>query len=553
MNADHGALGDILVLGDDLFHLAGRQAVAGDVDDVVGARHDVGVAVGVDEAGVGGRVVAREVDEVARAEALVVVPQRRQAAGRQRQLDGERARSAGRHGLALVVQHLQVVARQRHRRRAVLDGELTQTDRVAADGPARLGLPPVVDHRHLELCLGPLDGLGVGALAGQEQGAQALQIVLPDELALRILFLDGAEGGRRGEQRRDVVLRDDAPEGTCVGRADWLALVDQRGRAVQQGPVADVGVTDHPAHVGGGPEHLARLDAVEVLHGPLEGDHVAAVVAHDALGLAGGARSVENVERVGGGDRDAARLAAARAAVGTGGAPVEVAALLQGCDRHRALQDQRRGRLVLAELDRLVEQGLVGDDLAALDAARSGHDADRLGVVDAGRKFAGGETAEHDGMHRADAGAGQHAHHRFRDHRHVEDDAVALLDAEVEQHAGERGHFVGELGVGVGAGRVGDGAVVDQRRQATAAVLDVAVEAVVGGVALGAREPAAVQTGVGIDHLVPELVPGDVTGGVGPEPFRVLFPRGVDLVIATHRFPPMRHTTRLRCAGSPDF
>ena len=38
----------------------------------------------------------------------------------------------------------------------------------------------------------------------------------------------------------------------------------------------------------------------------------------------------------------------------------------------------------------------------------------------------GGEAAEHHRMDRADAGAGEHADHRLRDHRHVEDDPVAL-------------------------------------------------------------------------------------------------------------------------------
>ena len=40
---------------------------------------------------------------------------------------------------------------------------------------------------------------------------------------------------------------------------------------------------------------------------------------------------------------------------------------------------------------------------------------------------------------------------RLGDHRHVDDDAVALADAEVVQDAGERGDLVGQLGVGVGA------------------------------------------------------------------------------------------------------
>jgi hypothetical protein len=40
-DADHRAFGDVGMRGQHLLHRAGRQAVAGDVDDVVGARHDV--------------------------------------------------------------------------------------------------------------------------------------------------------------------------------------------------------------------------------------------------------------------------------------------------------------------------------------------------------------------------------------------------------------------------------------------------------------------------------------------------------------------------------
>ena len=46
--------------------------MARDVDDVVGAAHDVDVAVVVDEAGVGGLVVAGKLGEVALPEALVL-------------------------------------------------------------------------------------------------------------------------------------------------------------------------------------------------------------------------------------------------------------------------------------------------------------------------------------------------------------------------------------------------------------------------------------------------------------------------------------------------
>jgi hypothetical protein len=49
----------------DLFHGTGGKPVAGHVDDVVGAAHHIGVALGIDKAGIGGLVVTRKLFQVA--------------------------------------------------------------------------------------------------------------------------------------------------------------------------------------------------------------------------------------------------------------------------------------------------------------------------------------------------------------------------------------------------------------------------------------------------------------------------------------------------------
>ena len=73
-DADHRAFGHIGMGRQHLFHAAGGEAMAGDVDDVVGAAHDVEVAVLVPVAGIGGLVVAGKVVEIGAPVALVVVP-----------------------------------------------------------------------------------------------------------------------------------------------------------------------------------------------------------------------------------------------------------------------------------------------------------------------------------------------------------------------------------------------------------------------------------------------------------------------------------------------
>jgi hypothetical protein len=171
-----------------------------------------------------------------------------------------------------------------------------------------------------------------------------------------------------------------------------------------------------------------------------------AVVAHHALGQAGGAGGVEDIEGVGGGDGDAG--------MGLGGGqglvPIEVAAGDHGPGFLGTLQHQATLGLVVGHLDGLIQQRLVMDHPVRLDAAGGRDDHLGLGVVDAGGQFAGGEAAEDHGVDGAEAGAGQHGDGRLGDHGHVDDDAVALDHAQVGEGAGAAGDLVQQLGVGDG-------------------------------------------------------------------------------------------------------
>ena len=275
--------------GEHLFHRPGREPMAGHVDDVVDAAHDVEIAVVVLVAGVAGQVEARVARQVRLPVAVVVVPERRQAAGRQRQLHDQGANLPAGHFVAVLAQNPYVVAGHGPRRRARLDRQGPEADAVGGDGPRGLRLPPVVYDRHAEAVARPYQGVRIGALTGEEEGPEPRQVVLAHVRAFRILLLDGPERGRRGEEHVDAVLLDHAPEGAGVGGADRLALVENGGRSAQQRAVDDVGVTHDPADVRRGPVDLAGPDAVDVLHAPVQGDCVPAVVAHDALGYARGA------------------------------------------------------------------------------------------------------------------------------------------------------------------------------------------------------------------------------------------------------------------------
>ena len=134
-----------------------------------------------------------------------------------------------------------------------------------------------------------------------------------------------------------------------------------------------------------------------------------------------------------------------------------------------------------------VDGRLERDLLAAAHLAVGGDHGHRAGVDDALLQALGREAAEHDGMRRADAGAGLHRHHRLDDHRQVDDHPVALADAEVLQAVGELADAVVELLVG----DLGDRPVVglEDDGDLVRLGLQVPVEAVVGDVQLAVLEP----------------------------------------------------------------
>ena len=371
----------------------------------------------------------------------------------------------------------------------------------------------MVDHRAVQDLFGPLQRIRVAALTREEEGPEMRQVTALEQLRLGVVTPDGPERGRRGEQRSDLVLLDDAPIDAGIRRADRLALEQDSRVAGKQRRIDDVGVADDPANVGGGPEHLARLHAIDVLHGPVQHHHVAAIVAHHALGLARRAGGVEDVERV----QRAYRHAIRRLGFGDGLDPVDIAPLDHRRLALRPLEDDAEFGLVLGQLDGAVEQRLVFHHAPRLDAAGGGNHGLAGAVVDPDRELVGRKPAEDHRMHRAEPGAGKHGDRRLRNHRHVDDDPVALSDAPALERAGEGSNGVPQFAVGEGADRVGHRAVVDHRRLVAAACLDMAVKGVEAGVGHPVHEPAPGGRGLRFQDLRRSLVPVQVSSGFRPE------------------------------------
>src|SRR5690606_24808508 len=131
---------------------------------------------------------------------------------------------------------------------------------------------------------------------------------------------------------------------------------------------------------------------------------------------------------------------------------------------------------------------LEGDRPAAAQALIRCDDEVRLAVHDASCKRIRGEAAENDGMNCTDASTGEHRHGCFGDHRHVDGDAVTLLDAAGLQHVRK----LADVGIKL---TVGDYAVflrvvtLPDDSDLITALFKVTVKAVVGDVQLAIFKP----------------------------------------------------------------
>ena len=124
---------------------------------------------------------------------------------------------------------------------------------------------------------------------------------------------------------------------------------------MEQGRIDDVGMAHHPADVRGRPIDLAGIDAIKILHRPFERDHVAAIVAHHPFRDAGRTRSIENVERVSGGNRDAFAGLGVVDRILPDLTPVVVTSRRKGCLTLRTLENHAGLWLVFGDVDRFIQ------------------------------------------------------------------------------------------------------------------------------------------------------------------------------------------------------
>ena len=249
--ADDRGLGHRGVLDERRLDLGRRDAVAGDVHDVVDAAEQPEVAVVVALGAVAGEVPAGEARPVRLRVALGVAPD---AAQHRRPRPG-RARGSRRRGSA-------PARRRRRRSRRRCRGAGTSRCRasaVVAPGSGLIMIAPVSVCHHVSTtgqrpppmcCQYQIHASGLigsptdPSRRSDERSCASGYCVAP--------LHERADRGRRGVEDRDAVPLDDRPEPVLV-RVVRRALVHDARRAVRERAVDDVGVAGDPADVGRAP------------------------------------------------------------------------------------------------------------------------------------------------------------------------------------------------------------------------------------------------------------------------------------------------------------
>ena len=368
----------------------------------------------------------------------------------------------------------------------------------------------------------------VQGLAGQEQRSQAGEVVLGQ--VGRVLLFQHAHCRGGAEHHGHLVLLDQLPPDAGIGPCGQ-AFVHDGGHAGNERAVDDVTVAHHPANVAGGKIGFARVALEDVLHAGGQRHGVAPGIALNALGLAGGARGVEDVAGVCGLDPHTRHLCIH--VLGAQGGIVVVSA--RDClVRHQfAVHNEHAMRLVGGQRQCFVQQRLVGH---ALTRARTGLCRNHhrgLRVIDARGQGVRSKTTKHHRVNGANAHARQHGKAGLGDHRHVDQHAVALFHAQLQQDGRHALHFVAELAEGVHLLLVGFGGDEDQCRL-IGAVLEMTVNRVVAQVGLPPHEPLGKGRPVVVADLLRLDVPVHQLGLFAPEAVTVVDRAAIKIGVGTH-------------------
>ena len=373
-------------------------------------------------------------------------------------------------------------------------------------------------------------GIGIKPLSSQEQRLEAGEVISLQQGPVRVFLLDGPKSGGRGEHDLDFMLGNDPPESARIRGADGFALINDGRAAIEQWRIHDIGMAHHPAHIRGGPVDITGFHVIDIFHGPVHGHGMTAVIPHDALGHAGGAGGVKNVQGVGGGHRHAV----GRLRVFDNGLPFHIPLFGQFRLNEIALEYDTLFRLVTGLLDGRIDHRFIGQGLFALDGAGGDNNSLGLGMIDTDGQLVGGKSPEDHGMDGAQPGTGEHRDQGLGNHRHIDNDGITLFYTLIAQGPGKNRHLLKELFIGNGPLGPRDWRIVDNGRLIATAVFHMPVNGIVAGIQFATSKPAVDRRIGTIKHRVPFLIPINAFGSLGPKFFRMLYTFCEYLFVSPH-------------------
>ena len=232
-------------------------------------------------------------------------------------------------------------------------------------------------------------------------------------------------------------------------------------------------MTNHPSNIRCAPKNLASFYTVNSFHTVLQRHRVTAVVSHNTLGFTGRTRSVKNVKGISCQHRHAIRHFTIR--VSQRLIPIKIACTHRSLAL-RSLKDDAGFRLVRCEINRFINKRFVGNRVRELNTAGSRQQNPRFRIINSRRQLPCSKTAEDHRVHCTYARTGEHCYGRFRNHRHIDDNSIALYDTEVLKSASKKCDIVSQLSIGICLYGVRDRRVINQCRLIRPAVVDMEIE-----------------------------------------------------------------------------
>ena len=206
------------------------------------------------------------------------------------------------------------------------------------------------------------------------------------------MFFQDTHSSGRAEHDVHFVLFNQFPPDAAVW-TDGQSLIYDGGHARHQRPVNDVTVPHHPANIAGRKIGFPCLCIENMLHAGSQRNCIPPGITLNTLGLSCGARGVQGIAGVGAVDPHAIYFCIY---VGLSQPLVVVIALGMGAvGNQTSIYHQHGIRLMMAQGDSLIQQGLVGHQFPASRARIGTDDQTRCGVIYAGGQRMRCKAAKH--------------------------------------------------------------------------------------------------------------------------------------------------------------